>query len=254
MRQALVFGAGLAGAMLIGHWALWRWWVAKDTVKIEDSLSTELSFVQAVAAVTATFVAGGLGWFAIKEFSEQHERANLQVSARVQQLPGTTQLFRREKDKFSSTEVIFDLTNQGPVIARWFMIHLELPFLTEVWNANNPDEQTTFSGPVRTKSHEFLQEVIAERYGNAAENWKPGITFSDKGYCFGISFLSQGQYAAYPHQQIDLLVCKFGSWMITKDAEFTCKYTIYTENDNPVTGSLTVHIPAAIDATATQNN
>jgi hypothetical protein len=249
--QGIIFGLLVLGITLYFFDWTWRNWVdVPSTEEGRSRFSLQLTYAQAVSAFAATLVAGTLGLYAIREFAQQQEKPELQLGVEVQRIPGSTRFLRLKNDEFSSTEIIFTLTNIGSVIAIWYMIKLELPFLTEVWYADGRGEGSETLAQTRNRSHEFLKAAVVDCYGKDSENLEPMILLSDTGITFGLSFLSHGHHAAYPHQKINLFVVRFRSWMITKDTRYKCAYTIYSASEKPVTGTLDLVIPAAVAATA----
>jgi hypothetical protein len=85
---AIVVGVGATILCVVASWFFWVVWLRGVNQGSADTLGVQLSFASAVATFFTVFLAGALGFFAVREYHESHQRPNLYLFL-TEELPET---------------------------------------------------------------------------------------------------------------------------------------------------------------------
>lgn len=233
LPQAIMFGSLATILSILMYAVLQRWWIIYPNHNSADVLGVQLAFAAAYAEFVAVFLAGSLGFFAVREFAEHQERPTLALTFYVS--PGV-QLAKPFLAITTSpgevAEVSIQITNSGPVTAVWYMLELRVPFLKKWIQAEaNCAPQPNYGNAVGIVMQKSMNPVV----GTFAEHWRP-FWDESKGEP-GVTFLSQGSIAAYP--KWPLVLSEFNiPFDHIEFGEFLCAYKIAADRSPIECGSL----------------
>jgi hypothetical protein len=239
---ALVFGITLTAfslliyLLLLGEWP-WLWSIPRlhSMLKSLDAQG-QWAFGQLYTGFVGVFLAGTLGFFAIKEFATAQEAPQLELKFWRPSGELGDAIFIHIHSHGEHTEVTsfqVALHNVGPVIARWYTVQLTVSFLEWVqWDPTSNQEVVHRDG---SRSYRpALQLVLGE---------KENLATTKIGSDWIIRFFSRGAEASYPRNPMILFQFFLPASTLTERLQlFTCPYQINTDRGSPMKGTLTVRV------------
>ncbi len=232
IAQAAAIGAATTALSLLLYWLLKTYWIVYDTTDPMEHLGIEFGFGQVFTAFFTIFLAAALGFFAIREFSEQHELPKLRVI--LTDSPHPSKQIVNYGPPGQSAEYYrasFGVENSGLAISNWFMITVELPFMLSVVVESRQKLETAFDFSL------FLINNAPYSIGGNGGHWKHSYNSTTT---FTSTFYSLGTIAAYPGADMLLLTFRVRREYILLDHVYECPYKIYSDRNKPVAGTLSV--------------
>jgi hypothetical protein len=140
LGQALIFASMLTAALAVLYLLVLAWWpwTWGYPHRIDGSLdpagvfAMQLAFGQVFTGFAGVFLAGTLGFFAIREFTTAQARPALRV-AWVDPLGQETELLSLVVEEDASEPLRFSLAihNEGDAVAVWYQVEFHCPFLMQ---------------------------------------------------------------------------------------------------------------------------
>jgi hypothetical protein len=244
-QAALVGLAALAITIVLSIvlWKLWQWFLVPDDATPNDRSGMLLSFLQMFTALVATFIAGALGFYVIREFTEQHQSPDIVIDFPMFYSRETSENLVNPSGEPSSYSFSFSVENKSSVIATWFVIKLNLPFMMAAWMG-------VYGQADRSQNNIFALMVnhMTDYLGDLDENWKgqfrigndqivPGASLESP---FSLSFYSHGKVALYPNDEVVLCSFKIPAAVLKIDYHYHCSYSIASDKGPQKTGHQTI--------------
>jgi hypothetical protein len=230
--QGVMFGASTLLAAVLVYYALlalWPWpWGYPQRDSVSDPagvFAAQLAFGQVYTAFLGIFLAGTLGFFAIREFAEAHQGPRLRLtfdndSEALDAAPAS--------DNPSIYRFTVVLHNESPEVAVWYMVQIATPFLH--WSPLHHPHGNPISTIVGTQDN-------WREFGERARRPDQSVTEA-------VTFRSLGREAAF--WRFPLRLCEFTVLAgPVSGREYTCEYVIGLDRGSPIRRSLTVRFAAS---------
>lgn len=182
--------------------------------------------------MVAIAVAGALGFYAIREFSESHATPRLRL-AFYEKLdfdspdPGTDLLRLPSHSPQGQAPFFLRISNDGNAVAVWYQIQFRATFM------GYPNGDSSVPRAI-------LKPVL----GQDPQNWKYFSTESGSGVLdgAGFTFMSGGTIPVYPGGGQVLAEFQFPSGHPPHPGRHVCKYEVISDRSEPRTGVLHLEI------------
>ena len=226
---AVTFGSVVVYLLLLGEWP-WQWSVERltDTLRGMDAQG-QWAFGQLFSGFVGIFLAGTLGFFAVKEFASNQEEPRLELMFYSPEAELLNEwVINSETEHDGRAKFAVAVHNRGPVIARWYTLQIFLPFLSQYPHSITEPFVTQVGGG-------FLHIPPFTPVVGRTESLKVGRQGSE----WLLRFFSLGEDVCYPSDPLVLFTFDIPVAVIAEAGyAFQCRYHINTDRGKPVVGAI----------------
>ncbi len=241
-RQAVYIGVLALGVSLVIYWLLWMLWYERSSDHDDGYQALKLGFGQTVASFLTIFLAGALGLYAIREFSERHEKTFLEVSIpnAHRYVEGIPQIWPL------SEHPVFPFTvrvkNAGDISVSSFVVKLNTTFVAEAW------KYLHFPRLPERAALSYLYNNMTLYEGDLEENWSirldarltyEGDHFRSERW-MTLIFRSNNNLVLLPGETINLVVLNIPKEAVKLGQTYTIEYQANGVNCRPNEDTLDV--------------